>query len=599
MLTYIDVHLIYTLPVIFILSLITWPFINRTEIFKIILISTLAVIYTTPWDTYVIYNGAWTYPPDRVLAVIGWVPIEEYMFFIIQCIITTLWSLLCSRWTIPCFSFNYNKKSYQLIRWIPIILMGIITIIGYKLAIPGQHTFYIGCILWWSCPVLAFMWYGAGNFFIKKIFSSLIAIIIPTLYLWRVDQIALKDNVWHINEKMSLNIFPIDDLPIEEALFFFLTNLFIVMGVHCCDKARGIIDTYTQQFPIKFNIKWNFICQMFRAFLISEYSLSSIVVDDIKNSANVLSIASKSFNTAGYFFQTGIRLDLTILYGFCRVTDDMIDNELNIEKKIIKLKIIKNFINELFSDRKTIYDVKIKPSMININWKKYETKLSNIELSCFRAISRIAFYFPRKPFDELISGYQWDIDGRVVNNEDDLILYSSYVAGSVGALCVHVMMYRSDFSKHSLDKNYNYVIEKAQQMGNVLQMVNIARDIVTDSVTLGRCYVPSEYMDDEIQELKILCEQKNPRLLGDKKLKKYSMRIIKLANKHQSESVNAIRYLPQEVRGSVLAATEIYRGLTRVIVKNQNYPTRAALSKWNKIFIAFYSLYVKSIQYIM
>lgn len=305
MLTYIDVHLIYTLPVIGLLILIVWPFINRSEVLKIITISTVAVIYTTPWDSYVIYNGAWTYPPERVLAVIGIVPIEEYMFFVIQSVMTTLWTLLCVRWTIPCFSFNYNKSSYNLIRWIPILLLSIITVMGYKLAIPGQNTFYMGCILCWACPVLIFMWYGAGNFFVKKIVPSLIAIIVPTVYLWRVDQIALKNNIWHISESASLNIFFIDDLPVEEAFFFFVTNLFIVLAVHCCDKARGMMDTYSFQFPLKFGITWNFIYQMFSAFTTSECSMPSIVTEDIRTCADVLNIASKSFSTAGMFFQAG------------------------------------------------------------------------------------------------------------------------------------------------------------------------------------------------------------------------------------------------------------------------------------------------------
>lgn len=127
--------------------------------------------------------------------------------------------------------------------------------------------------------------------------------------------------------------------------------------------------------------------------------------------------------------------------------------------------------------------------------------------------------------------------------------------------------------------------------------MNIARDIVTDSETLGRCYIPTEYMDDKEEEVRILCYKKNPRSLGDKKLKKYSMRIIQLAEKYQRESVNAINYLPYETRGSVLAATEVYRGITSAIQSSPTYPTRASISKSHKMFIGIYSLYIKSIQY--
>jgi len=127
--------------------------------------------------------------------------------------------------------------------------------------------------------------------------------------------------------------------------------------------------------------------------------------------------------------------------------------------------------------------------------------------------------------------------------------------------------------------------------------VNIARDIVTDSETLGRCYVPTEYMDDEEEEVKILCHEKQPRSLGEKKLKKYSMRLIDLANKQQSESVGSIRCLPHVARGSVLATTDIYRGVVSAILSSHTYPTRASLSKRKKILIGLNSLYIKSIQY--
>lgn len=133
----------------------------------------------------------------------------------------------------------------------------------------------------------------------------------------------------------------------------------------------------------------------------------------------------------------------------------------------------------------------------------------------------------------------------------------------------------------------------------VLQLVNIARDIVTDSETLGRCYVPTEYMENEDKEIRILCTKKTPRSLGSNTLKKYSMRIIQLANKHKLESVDAIGWLPHETRGSVLAVIDIYHGLTNTIQSSPTYPTRASLSKWNKIWIAFYSLYIKSIQYVV
>lgn len=173
-----------------------------------------------------------------------------------------------------------------------------------------------------------------------------------------------------------------------------------------------------------------------------------------------------------YTMFVGIRLHLTILYAFCRVTDDMIDNEPNANKKKRKLQLIERFIEELFANRDSDYDVKTaehprEPK--TIDWAQYRTELNDEELSCFRAISRISFYLPRKPFDELLEGYRWDVNGKNIENETDLLLYSNYVAGSVGALCVYVMLYQSGIRRDD-HGDHDFLIEKAQKMGQVSEL---------------------------------------------------------------------------------------------------------------------------------
>ena len=52
----------------------------------------LAVAYTTPWDNYLVATGVWYYNPDLVTGlVLGYVPIEEYTFFVLETILSGLW----------------------------------------------------------------------------------------------------------------------------------------------------------------------------------------------------------------------------------------------------------------------------------------------------------------------------------------------------------------------------------------------------------------------------------------------------------------------------------------------------------------------------
>ncbi|KAE9527286.1 hypothetical protein AGLY_012984 [Aphis glycines] len=301
MLTYTDIHLLYILPAVGILTLITLPFINRWETSKIVIITAVALIYTTPCYNYSISNRARSYSPGRVKAVVGNVPVEEYLSVVLQTVLTSLWALLCLRWRLPFLNFNHDQRSYQLIRWIPILLLSVAVAVGFKIAVPGQKTFYLGSILYWASPVIMLMWYGAGNYFVRNIKLSFMAIVIPTIYLLWVNRIALKENVWHLNKATSLNVIAMNGLPLEEVLFTVITTTMVVLAGTCYDKAYGMIVTFSLIFPHQFSISWKFISQMYRAFETPEYSMPSIVTEDLKKCIEVLN-SSSTFDTSNYLF---------------------------------------------------------------------------------------------------------------------------------------------------------------------------------------------------------------------------------------------------------------------------------------------------------
>ncbi len=58
----------------------------------------IALLYTTPWDNYLVASRVWYYDPARVWNVIlGHVPLEEYLFFILQPILCGLITLALLR----------------------------------------------------------------------------------------------------------------------------------------------------------------------------------------------------------------------------------------------------------------------------------------------------------------------------------------------------------------------------------------------------------------------------------------------------------------------------------------------------------------------
>ncbi len=51
----------------------------------------IAVAYTTPWDNLIVALGVWTYDPSLVAGIVlGFVPLEEYLFFVLQTMLSGL-----------------------------------------------------------------------------------------------------------------------------------------------------------------------------------------------------------------------------------------------------------------------------------------------------------------------------------------------------------------------------------------------------------------------------------------------------------------------------------------------------------------------------
>ena len=48
-------------------------------------LAAIAFAYTTPWDNAIVALGVWGYDPALVWGIVlGWVPLEEYLFFLLQ-----------------------------------------------------------------------------------------------------------------------------------------------------------------------------------------------------------------------------------------------------------------------------------------------------------------------------------------------------------------------------------------------------------------------------------------------------------------------------------------------------------------------------------
>lgn len=190
----------------------------------------VALVYTTPWDNFLVANSVWWYDPQKVTGIVfGWVPIEEYTFFLVQPLLTSLWFLFLARRrpVRPVQQWANNR-----LRRLSVGGLGVVWLVALALWISGEPRFtYLTLQLLWALPPIMLQFAFGADILGRHGRLVLFSIAIPTLYLAVADAIAIESGVWTIDPGQSLNWLIGGVLPLEEFLFFLLTNVLVVFGI--------------------------------------------------------------------------------------------------------------------------------------------------------------------------------------------------------------------------------------------------------------------------------------------------------------------------------------------------------------------------------
>ena len=223
-------------------------------------------------------------------------------------------------------------------------------------------------------------------------------------------------------------------------------------------------------------------------------------------SQNFLSIYAKSFNWAGFFLPKKTYKKCSDLYDFCRTLDDIADQDLDLDiKKKLFEDLKKDFLNKNFNNK-----------IIN---KIYEL-VKNSQIST-------------KIILDLFDGVEADLKNRVkLDTNNDLIIYSYRVAGTVGLMMAKILKVKS---KNSL--------KSAIDLGIAMQLTNIARDVIEDS-NRNRSYINPDF--ESIKET------------------------LKLADTFYESSFKSINQIPLNCRFAIIVARRVYRQIGNEILKRKN-----------------------------
>ncbi len=192
----------------------------------------LAMVYTTPWDNYLVATSVWWYDEALVTGLtLGYVPIEEYTFFVLQTWLTGMWVIWLMQRPFSWLGLRPFQPN-SIARWGITAVITLIWIVStWALFFAGDQYNYLTLILSWALvPILVQTIFG-GDILWHYGRLLLLGIVPSTAYLATADALAILSGTWTISDGQTVGILLAGVLPLEEFLFFLITNVLVVFGM--------------------------------------------------------------------------------------------------------------------------------------------------------------------------------------------------------------------------------------------------------------------------------------------------------------------------------------------------------------------------------
>ena len=230
--TYGQFHLLFNLPLLLILVLVNAPVPpagGELAAFAVVLL--IVVVFTSPWDNFAAMWGIWQFPRERYSFRIGYLPIEEYLFFLLQSsnVMLGVRALLLH---VPDLRTGLGTPlvPVQGIQAGVILAIWVVVGVWYARHLPPRRHYYAVHLLFWFLPVLVLQWVIAPNLMLAH--AGLLAGVTLAFgaYYTAADLVAVHAGTWTFDEEMITGHKVAGILPWEEVAFFFLTSLLVAQS---------------------------------------------------------------------------------------------------------------------------------------------------------------------------------------------------------------------------------------------------------------------------------------------------------------------------------------------------------------------------------
>lgn len=247
---------------------------------------------------------------------------------------------------------------------------------------------------------------------------------------------------------------------------------------------------------------------------------------DLAHCAEAIRTGSHSFHAASRLLPGRVRAPALVLYAFCRLADDAVDETEAKASAVLRLR-----------DRLDLC---------------YLGRPQNApEDRAFAAMVE-DYELPQALPEALLEGFAWDAEGRQYDSLSGVLAYSARVAAAVGAMMCVLMRVRDS------DR-----LARACDLGLAMQLTNIARDVGEDA-RAGRLYLPRDWLRGAgvVPSAFLEDPRHTPAIAG------VTCRLLGEAARLYARADAGVAALPLSCRPGIAAARQIYSAIGDCVARS-------------------------------
>jgi lycopene cyclase domain-containing protein len=231
--TYLRFHLLFNLPLLVVLAALGGlPPWTAEEGLALGLVLVAVVVFTTPWDNLAAKWGIWGFPREKYSLRLGYLPVEEYAFFVLQSLNVMLAVRALFRFFPDWLTGQETGISEGTLICLAasILPWGLIALQFHWLRRKSGPRVNYAIHLAWFLPVIYLQWVVAPFLFLAHV--GLLALVTGAfgVYYTLADLVAVQAGTWFFDEKQITGVKLAGVLPWEEIAFFFLTSLLVAQS---------------------------------------------------------------------------------------------------------------------------------------------------------------------------------------------------------------------------------------------------------------------------------------------------------------------------------------------------------------------------------